>query len=156
MNSKIKTLALLAVLSIASAGCQKENIVETQPAMLDPHNVEVRDITYTIDGVIFYTTIRGEQHWQDFLDSMFAYAKEGHKVSIKDNSIYPNAQKSREVVTYTTSSQGDAKNWCDRMLSNGYEVQMTYDPRTGIYTCTAVGPDIVNPQTDTTDTGGAK
>ena len=33
MKVKIKSLALLAVLSIAAIGCQKENIVESQTAM---------------------------------------------------------------------------------------------------------------------------
>ena len=154
MMINLKPIALLAVLSIAAVGCQKEPIVE--PAMQLQQNAVIRNITYNIDGVTFYTTIRGEQNWQEFLDSMFAYAKDGHKVSIRNNSVYSNAPKSRDVVTYTTTSQSDAQKWCNNMLNAGYEVTMTYDPRTGLYTCTAVGPDIVNPQTDTTDTGGAK
>ena len=156
MKVKIKSLALLAVLSIAAAGCQKENIVESQTAMQIPQNVDVRNITYTIDGVTFYTTIRGEQHWQVFLDSMFVLVKEGHKVSIRNNSVYSNAPKSRDVVTYTTTSQSDAQKWAETMTRDGYEVWIEYDPRTGIFTCTAVRPDVVNSQTDTTDTGGAK
>ena len=156
MKVKIKSLALLAVLSIAAVGCQKENIVESQTAMQIPQNASVRNITYTIDGVTFYAIIRGEQHWQDFLDTMFALVKEGHKVSIRNSNTSSNVLLSKQVVTYSTSSESDAQKWCDSMIDAGYAVSMEYDERTGLYICTAIGPDIVNPQTDTTDTGEAK
>lgn len=156
MTRYFKSLALLAVLSIAAVGCQKENIVESQTAMQITQNVGVRNITYTIDGVIFYTTIRGEQHWQVFLDSMFALVKEGHRVSIKNSDISSNGSQAKQTVTYTTSSQSDAIDWCNKMIGAGYEVSSYYDERTGKYVCIAVGPDIANPQTDTTDTSGAK
>jgi hypothetical protein len=65
MNIKIKSAVLLTVLGIAAVGCQKENIVESQTAMQIPQNVIVRDITYAIDDVTFYATIRGEQNWNN-------------------------------------------------------------------------------------------
>ena len=156
MKLIFKSLALLAVLSIAATGCQKDNIVESQTSMRVQQNVIVRDVTYTIDGITFYATIHGDQNWQDFLKQMFDLIKEGHKVSIRNSDISSNGSLTKQTVTYTTSSQSDAQQWTDKMTREGYEVWVEYDPRTGIYTCTAVGPDIVNPQTDTTNTGGAK
>lgn len=151
-----KHVALLAVLSIAAAGCQKENIVETQTAMQIQQNVIVRDVTYTIDGVTFYATIRGEQNWHDFIGRLLAIAKEGHKVSFRNNNACSNNPSTKETIHFDTTDPDDANKWCNMMSHYGYTVSMVYDERTGTYHCTATKPNVTNPQTDTTDTGGAK
>ncbi|MCR5444916.1 MAG: hypothetical protein K6E96_04430 [Bacteroidales bacterium] len=44
----------------------------------------------------------------------------------------------REIVTFTTHNQQEAIAWAKMMKSNDYYVVIEYNPRTGIYTCTAV------------------
>lgn len=46
MKKLLKPVALLAVLSLAATGCQKENIVE--PSTHIQQNVSVHNITYNI------------------------------------------------------------------------------------------------------------
>ena len=154
MKKHYKSLALLAVLSIAAVGCQKEPIVE--PTMQFQQNVNIRNVTYTIDGVTFFATVRGEQNWHDFIDRLLALAKEGHKVSFRNNDACSNNPSTKEVVQYVTTDPDDADKWCAIMTDNGYDVEIEYDSRTGRFICTATKPDIVNPHTDTTDTSGAK
>ena len=154
MKISYKPIALLAVLSIAAAGCQKEPIVE--PTMQFQQNVNIRNVTYTIDGVTFFATVRGEQNWHDFIDRLLALAKEGHKVSFRNGDVCQSGMSAKETVHYYTNNSEDARNWCVTMADKGYSVSMEYDDETGRYHCTAIKPDIVNPQTDTTDTGEAK
>ena len=47
-------------------------------------------------------------------------------------------EKTREVLTFTTSNQKEAEKWCADRAAEGYAVNMEYDKRTGIYTCTAI------------------
>ena len=133
MNRKSKTVALLAVLSLAAVSCQKETVVDPVSAT-DP--VTMRMVTYCVDGVTTQVTLLGDDAWDDFLHWMFALAEEGHRVSFRQgNAEERNAAK--ETVTFTTNSQIEAYNWANTMMDKGYEVTIEYDKKTGIYTCTA-------------------
>lgn len=59
MKRRFKSIALLAALSIAAAGCQKEPIVE--PSLQCQQNADIRNIRYSVDGMMMYVTIRGEK-----------------------------------------------------------------------------------------------
>ena len=64
-------------------------------------------------------------------------AKEGHKVSCYDESKREQTYGAKEKVTYETTDENSARKWIDKMIGEGYEVQLTYDEKTGMYTCTA-------------------
>lgn len=64
-------------------------------------------------------------------------AKEGHKVSCYDESKREQTYGAKEKVTYETTNKTDAYKWVDKMIGEGYEVDLTYDEKTGMYTCTA-------------------
>ncbi len=137
MNSKAKSIALLAVLSLAAVGCQKENIVE--PELHTQQNVSVRNIVYSIDGVTFHRAIYGEQDWDTFLVWMTDMAKKGHSVSLKnENTSTNNELYAKDVETFVTNNENEAIEWCKKMTDLNYEVTMVYDERTGKFTCTAV------------------
>ena len=136
MKKKIIPIALLAVLSLAATGCQKETI--EKPNEQIQQSTSVRNITYTIDGATFHQTIRGEQNWLAFIDWMSSLAKEGHTVTFRDDNIYNASQSSKERVVYKTSDKNDANKWCNNMTDQGYEVQMYFDEATGKYICIAI------------------
>ena len=136
MRIRFKSVALLAVLTLTAAGCQKDNNVE--PTITIQQSVVVRNITYTIDGIQMHATIRGEHDWQVFIDHLLALSKKGHKVSVKDDGKYSNVSQAKDVVIFTTTSEEEANKWCNKMIEEGYEVWIEYDPETGKYTCTAV------------------
>ncbi|MBQ7489700.1 MAG: hypothetical protein IJT51_04185 [Bacteroidales bacterium] len=135
MKIRFISVALLAVLSLAAAGCQKE---QSQYPVIPTHETSpLRQVSYTIDGVQFDTVIRGEEEWNQFLKSLIALAKQEHSVSFRDKT-FSSVNSSKEVVTYTTTNENDAIEWSDKKTREGYEVWIEYDPKTGKFTCTAV------------------
>lgn len=135
MKRRLKSIALLAALSFAAAGCQKEPIVE--PSLQCQQNADIRNIRYSVDGMVMYVTIRGEKEWLSFLDRMVALTKDGHQVSIKCLNSSNEQALSKNVVTYTTDNERDAIAWCTKMIGEGYDVTMNYDEKSGKYICNA-------------------
>lgn len=135
MNKTLKTVALFSVLSLMAVGCQKETIVEPNTEMLQ--TLQVRTVTYTIDGMTQQIVIQGDDAWMEFLRQMAALARQGHRVQFRCGESNSNASVTKEVVTYTTTSEEDAIAWCDMMYEGGYSVSMYYDRKSGKYICTA-------------------
>ncbi|MBP5189338.1 MAG: hypothetical protein J6031_00280 [Bacteroidales bacterium] len=149
MKSKFKPIVMLAAFCFVAISCQKETVVDTDTAFHLQQNAFVRCINYNIDDVSFNVTIFGEHNWQLFLDEMIALTQNGHKVTIRRSDVSASNDKSRNVVVFETTNETEAHKWCNEMIDKGYEVTMTYDPRTGKYTCTAIGPDRTDSQSDT-------
>ena len=132
----ITIVALLAVLSMVAAGCQKEEIVGSQIAVQESSSTH--SVLYCIDGVQHSGTFYTEEEWVAFLDRMFALAEEGHHVSFRENDEENRVVSTKEKVVYTTPNRQEAEAWADIMVDKGYSVSIEYDEATGIYTCTAV------------------
>lgn len=135
MNKTIRTVAVFAVLSMMAVSCQKEQVIDPQINVTEA--TAMYTIHYTVDGVLYTTIINDETTWHQFLLRMFALAREGHRVTFRDSS-QSGVSVSKEVVTYTTTSEDDAIEWASKMIADGYSVDIEYDKRTGIYTCTAI------------------
>ena len=136
MNKTLKKVALLAVLSMAAVGCQKETMVDSQAGVETSGTVYT--VRYSVNGVTYTETIIGEQAWADFLQRMLALAEEGYSVTVSNNGTTTQYSMSKEVVTYTTTNKPAAYEWLNKMVAQGYEVTITYNPQTGVYTCIAV------------------
>ena len=135
MKKQVKTMALFAVLSLMAVGCQKETIVEPNTGM--QQTMSLRTVTYSIDGVTQQIIIRGEEAWMDFLKQLTALARQGHRIQFRCEESRATTSTTKEVVTYTTTSEEDAIAWCNTMFNQGYEVNMTYDVKNGKFICTA-------------------
>ena len=133
MKKAIKTVALLALIGLSAAGCQKENIVEP---LRSSESVTTYTVYYTVDGESSKVILIGESAWQRFLDRIFALAEEGHSVSFHVGGHERGVAK--ETVTYKTSDYEDAQKWVTHMSEQGYEVSISFDEGTGIYTCIAI------------------
>ena len=136
MKTTIKTMALLAVLSVAAVSCQKENLVPSTPAEVITNNQAVYIYQYEVNGIRSRITLRGEAERTDFINRMLALAQEGNTVSFFDETQYTQ-NFTKEDVTYTTKDKEDALNWASGMLDLGYTVTIEYDKNKGIYNCTA-------------------
>ena len=132
----IKALALIAVLGTMAAGCQKETMVEPQTTVAEVGTV--RHVHYTVNGELCQERLVGEEAWNDFLYRMMALAERGYTVRILNGNRASQVSASKDVVTYTTTDKAAAAAWCDEMCLLGYEVTITFDPETGVYTCIAV------------------
>ena len=135
-SKTIKALALIAVLGTMSAGCQKETMVEPQTTVAEVG--AVHHVHYTVNGELCQERLVGEDAWNDFLYRMMALAERGYNIRILNENRTSQASVSKEVVTYTTTDKDAAVTWCNNMHSLGYDVSLSYDPETGVYTCIAV------------------
>ena len=134
MKTNFKKVALLAVLSMAAVGCQKEN--DVLPLAGTEQTTETIQVVYSINGEVFQTTLN-ESEWSAFVERMLALASEGYEVSFSKNRSSLTSQ-SKEKVIYVTNSKEEAAAWSNAMANQGYTVTITYDSGTGEYTCTAI------------------
>ena len=133
MKNQFRTLAIFIALCMVAASCQKEEIQSPIPV---EQKATDNIVNYMVDGQSYQAVINSELDWSDFLYRMLALAEEGHTVTIL--SQFSSTSSTREVVTYTTTSKPDAHAWADNMIDQGYQVTITYDGSTGIFTCIAV------------------
>jgi len=132
MKKNVKTIvALLAALM--AAGCQKELPVVAESSVANSDIIA----SYSAGAMNGSVNLPDEQAWDDFLDKMFALAREGFQVTISTNP-FSHTNQTKDVVTFTTTDEAEAKHWTKQMANEGYEVNISYDNKTGIYTCTAV------------------
>ncbi|MBR1765467.1 MAG: hypothetical protein IJ745_00330 [Bacteroidales bacterium] len=136
MNKTFRTIALIAVLGTMAVGCQKEQPIELQSSITEIGTVYT--VQYSVNGVLHQETLVGEQAWSGFLHCMLALAEEGYEVSVANENISSRAVATKEVVTYSSSSQEDAYSWCDKMVLSGYTVTITYDKEKKVYNCIAI------------------
>ncbi len=132
MKQRIKTVALLAALTLAATACQKEN--DMLPFGTE-QTTETINVVYSINGEVFHATL-SESEWDAFVERMLALAREGYEVSFSKNGNSLSSQ-SKEKVTFTTTNEEEANAWSNDMVNQGYVVTITYDKGTGIYTCVA-------------------
>ncbi len=137
MNRKNTTIALLAVLGTMATGCQKENYADVTSEYVISEINTMRTVHYTVNGVMCIATLQSKEDVDEFLMQLIVLAREGYNVEVFDNNYSPSASHTKEVVTYTTSSETDAKEWTEKKISEGYTVQITYNQRDNTYTCVA-------------------
>ena len=124
---------MLATLAVS---CQKDSFNE-ETIMVEEQNA-VYKVRYSINDVTYHVTLLGDDAWHDFLNRMFALAESGHRVGFRLENVSSQVAFTKDVVTYTTTNHDDAYKWAEIMGGKGYSVTIDYDPRTGIYTCTAI------------------
>ena len=133
MNINFKTVAFFAALSLATASCQKENVL---PVDGTEQTTETIFAVYSINGEVFQATL-DESEWDAFVERMLALAREGYEVSFSKNPSYLTSQ-SKEKVTFITTDEKEAHEWAKAMANDGYVVSITFDTGTGEYICIAV------------------
>ena len=131
----LKFIALALLLGGLLPACQKEEMVEQNCHAVE--NDEATTITYVIDNELYTAEIRNDREREELFSYLLLMAKEGHKVSCYDESKREQTYGAKEKVTYETTDENSARKWIDQMFEAGYKVQLTYDEKTGMYTCTA-------------------
>ena len=131
MKKITRIVALAGLIGLAATSCTKENVTDT----VNVSNVST--VYYTSGADTGSALITDDEAWDAFMDRMLALAREGYTVTIFNGTAQFGSQ-SKEVVTYSTTSEDDAKAWAKKMIDDGYSVEISYDVRTGVYTCTAI------------------
>ena len=135
MIKTVKTVALFMLLGTLAVSCQKENMVE--PNATEAQACTVRAVSYTIDGVEHLTVLHSDEEWDAFLSWMLALSKEGRQVSFRNPNASNNTAQAKEVITYTTTSEEDAKRWTNKMFDEGYSVTYYFDDDLKAWVCIA-------------------
>ncbi|MBR3723847.1 MAG: hypothetical protein IKN11_00455 [Bacteroidales bacterium] len=87
MKKYIIPATLLAMISVASVSCQKENLVE--PAFSSVETSATRTIRYFVNGKVHRSVIHNDDEWNTLLSTLFALAREGYSIRIFDeNNTY--------------------------------------------------------------------
>jgi UDP-N-acetylmuramate-alanine ligase len=129
-------LALFAVLSTLAVGCQKDNVSDFVQGTSISESSTVYTVLYSVNGVQHKITLYSEAEHQAFIRELLALAKQGYTVIFYDeNSVSQTATK--EVVTYSTSSEAEAVAWMVKMEKDGYYVSVTFDDKTNTFNCIA-------------------
>ena len=136
MRKTFTTIALFAVLGTLAVSCQKENIIDETSIVAE--NGKVYTVSYTVNGVTHQLTLVGDDAWHDFLNRMFVLAEEGHEVTFRNEETASRVVSAKEVVTYSTKNRDEAFSWAEAMIDEGYSVTISFDKKTGVYTCEAL------------------
>ena len=136
MKKLIIPATLLAMLSLTTVSCQKENLVET--AIQSVENNATRIIRYTVNGTAYRQVIHSDEDLNALMSILFALAREGYTVRMMDENSSFNEMCTKETITYTTENETDAKIWAHKKTLEGYTVTISFNPETEEYTCTAV------------------
>ncbi len=132
----LKFIAIALLLGGLSTACQKEEMVEHNCHAVE-NNVTTTTITYLIDNESHTVEIKNDREKEELFSYLLYMAKEGHKVSCYDESKREQNYGAKEKVTYETTNEAEANKWMYEMVVAGYTVRITYDEKTGMYTCTA-------------------
>ena len=134
MKRNMISVALFAMLATMAVGCQKENYVDSQSTVASVGSV--RTVLYTINGVEHLVTLYGDEEWDAFVDSMMSLAQQGYNVSFVNQNVAASGVATKDVQTFTTPSQEEAKAWSKEKAEQGYTVSIKY--KDGLYICVAV------------------
>lgn len=134
MKQNFKKVALLAALSLVAVSCNKED--DVLPFVGSHQTMDTIQVVYSINGEIYQTSF-AESEWNIFIERMLALAREGYEVTFSKNGSFLTSQ-SKEVVTFVTNSADEAHAWSHDMTNAGYTVTISFDKKTGLYTCIAV------------------
>ncbi|MBQ6742398.1 MAG: hypothetical protein IJR04_07455 [Bacteroidales bacterium] len=130
MKRKIRTCAMMAILSLSMAGCQKDNL------MFDKTDVNSNiPMRYSVSGTVYTTFLSDESELDSFIDRVFAIVNDGYTVTIIGNG--QRSIKEKKEITFTTTIESESKAWAASMTLLGYSVQVNYNKSTGVYTCIA-------------------
>ncbi len=123
MKHIIRLSILLAAL-FALAACHPEE-----------HEI-LRDIVYSVDNAAEqHVTTHGDAEFDALLERFCGYAEEGSTVTF--HGARASSPRTKDVVTYTTTSRDEIKAWMRDMEAAGMTVTVTYDSDTGTWNGTA-------------------
>ena len=135
MKKIIIPATLLAMLSLTTVSCQKENLVKTATQSVE--NNATRTIRYTVNGTAYRQVIHTDEDLDALMFTLFALVREGYTVRMMDENNTFSETSVKVTETYTTKIEKDAKTWAKEKMMDGYVVTITYNEQTGIYTCIA-------------------
>ena len=131
MKRTIRTVAVFAMLTLAAAGCQKE-----QPASFGNQEIAlgaIGNVENTVEGHFVFITQEGALDLDALEQDIHRLVESGYTVVIGQNNMVG----AKDVLTYTTYNWDDAYKWSKQRENEGYAVSITQKDN-GEYVCVAV------------------
>jgi len=146
-----KSWGLLVAVATAAAmlfpGCEKEGALV--PSTGTARQYSHMKCQYLIDGVEIAASSGTENASDSLLAELFSRVRQGGVLTVKAQSgCVGSLDANGEPIVFTTPSEREALAWMQSMSEQGYDVTVTYNSKTRLYTCTAVIPDPTNTGTD--------
>ena len=141
-----KLITKTVLLSVAMAGvitsCQKD---EFQSEMVLPsHEMSQKllahqelTLRYWIDGVEHNQEFASQQEMDNYICYLIGLTREGKTIIIQGSENPSYAPAENDTKTFTTSDEGEIQKWGKEMKGKGYDVEITFDKETNLYTGTA-------------------
>ena len=141
-----KLITKTVLLSVAMAGvitsCQKD---EFQSEMVLPsHEMSQKllahqelTLRYWIDGVEHNQEYASQQEMDNYICYLIGLTREGKTIIIQGSENPSYAPAENDTKTFTTSDEGEIQKWGKEMKGKGYDVEITFDKETNLYTGTA-------------------
>ena len=136
MKKFIIPATLLAMISVATVSCQKENLTEPTAPVVE--NSATHTIRYTVNGAVYQQVIHSDEDLDALMHTLFALAREGYTIRIMDENTSFTEDSVKETLTFTTKKESEAIAWAKEKVEEGYAVTTTFNQQTGEYTCVAV------------------
>lgn len=136
MKKRTIIVTCLSMLGLLAASCQKEQLPDPQSSIVAPD--AVYQVSYLVNGVHYSIMLHGDDEMDLLLRQLNALARQGHRVEIVGNNTSTSTVAAKDVITFTTNSEEEILEWEKARIKEGYHVTIEYDPKTGIYTGTAI------------------
>ncbi|MBO7201703.1 MAG: hypothetical protein J6V54_09970 [Bacteroidales bacterium] len=137
-----KTVLLTVALAGSMASCQKE---EFQSEMVVPsHEMSQKNLAhvsltlrYWIDGVGYNASFTSEAEKSAYISYLIGLTLEGKEITIGGSQNPSLAPEADDKLTFTTSDKAQMDAWATEMRIKGYDVKITFDKESNLYTGTA-------------------
>jgi hypothetical protein len=141
-----KLITKTVLLSVAMAGvitsCQKDEF--SSEMVLPSHEMSQKllahqelTLRYWIDGVEYSMEFGTEQEKSNYISYLISLTREGKTLIIQGSENPSYAPAENDTKTFTTSDEGEIQKWGKEMKGKGYDVEITFDKETNLYTGTA-------------------
>ena len=126
------------------ASCQKD---EFQSEILVSHEMSLKNkahvnttLRYWIDGEGYSTSFTSEAEKSAYISYLIGLTLEGREITIGGSENPSMAPESSDKLTFKTSDEAEMGIWVNDMEKKGYNVTVSFDKETGLYTGTATPP----------------
>ena len=141
-NIAFKTLLLSVAVSGTMASCQKEEF--SSEMVVPSHEMSQKllahqelTLRYWIDGVEHNQEYASQQEMDEYISYLIGLTREGKTIIIQGSENPSYAPVENDKLTFTTKDEEKMDAWAEEMYGKGYDVEITFDKETNLYTGTA-------------------
>ena len=139
-----RTVLLTAALAGTMASCQKEEF--SSEMVVPSHEMSQKllahqelTLRYWIDGVEHNQEYASQQEMDNYICYLIGLTREGKTIIIQGSENPSYAPAENDKLTFTTKDEDKMDAWTLEMRGKGYDVEITFDKETNLYTGTATG-----------------